>query len=179
MDRGLFKMLKSISLVKNHYPWLKVLIVGRFFDTQIESRFYAEINNYHLNSIIYYQSWMPPEKIGVLLKRAKLGLWIFNPANRRMYNAMPLKVLEYLSAGLPVLTVKSPLMNALIKANSLGLCMDYDSKSLAAGISEYLSKSPEELAIISKRCIEIVEQRFNWEALEPGLWAAIKSLDKK
>lgn len=176
VDRGLFKMLKSIALAKKQFPLLKVLIVGRFFDPVLESRFYAEVTNYHLNSIVYYQSWLPPEKIGVLLKRAKLGLWIFNPANKRMYNAMPLKVLEYLSAGLPVVTIKSPLMNALIKANNLGLCVDYESGSLANAIVEMLSKPSAELQEQSQRCIAIIEERYNWEALEPSLWQAMKSL---
>ncbi len=177
-DRGIFKMLKCCVLIKRDIPWLKVLFVGKFFSSALEQRFYDTINEYHLNSIIYYQSWLPPEKIGVLLKCAKLGLWIFNPANRRMYNAMPLKVLEYLSAGLPVVTIKSPIMNALIKTQHLGICAQYDSQALATAIISLLRLSPQEYQDMSARCIQIVEEKYNWESLEPSLLEAVKHLVK-
>lgn len=175
-DRGIFKMLKCFLLLKKDIPWLKVLFVGKFFSDELEQKFYDTVNEYHLNSIIYYQSWLPPEKIGVLLKCAKVGLWIFNPENKRMYNAMPLKVLEYLSAGLPVVTVKSPLMNSLIKAHNLGVCTQYDSQALASAISSLLRLPAPEYETMRDRCVQIVEEKYNWEALEPSLLAAIDSL---
>lgn len=176
MDRGVLKMLKCFNHLRHKLPWFKVLFVGKFFDPVLERRFYDLINEYHLNSIIYCQSWLPPEKIGVLLKCAKLGLWIFNPSNKRMYNAMPLKVLEYLSAGLPVVTIKSPLMNELIEKNRVGICTDYESKALASSISELLLLPGLEYQIMRERCISLIEDRYNWEALEPKLHAAFKSL---
>ncbi len=175
-DRGIIEMLKCCSILRKEIPWLKVLFVGRFFSQELEQHFYNKINEYHLNSIIYYQSWLPPEKIGVLLKCAKLGLWTFNPANKRMYNALPLKVLEYLSAGLPVVTIKSPLMNAIIKSNHVGICTEYDANALATAIAKLLLLPENEFREMSERCISIVEEKYNWEALEPSLIKAITGL---
>ena len=178
-DRGLFVLLDTINILKRDVSNLNVLIVGKFFDPALEQAFYDKINEYHLNSIIYYQSWLPPEKIGVLLKCAKIGLWIFNPANKRMYNALPLKVLEYLSAGLPVVSIKSPLMYAIIKQNNLGICTDYSPQSLAAAILSILRLPDQDFIELQKRCLAITVDRFNWEALEPAIFSAIKSLVRK
>ena len=101
-DRGIFKILKSVSVLKQEFPRLTVLILGRFFSPAVEKKFNDLINDWNLNAIIYRQNWLPAEKIGLLLKRSKVGLWVFNPQSRRMRKAIPLKVLEYFAAGLPV-----------------------------------------------------------------------------
>ncbi|PKN80017.1 MAG: hypothetical protein CVU48_03720 [Candidatus Cloacimonetes bacterium HGW-Cloacimonetes-1] len=176
VDRGIFVILESIALLRKVHPYVKVLIVGRFHNEDVEKTFYAKINTLNLNSVLYYQAWLPAEKIGVLLKRAKLGLWIFNPANKRMANALPLKVLEYLSAGLPLITIKTEIMNALIKANHLGICTDYQPQKLATAIASLLELSEPDYDVMSRACSHIVEEKYNWEAMEPELLRIIQTL---
>jgi len=171
--RGLFKILKIATLLKEEFPQLKILILGKFFDAQVESEFNRSINDYNLNTVIYYQPWIPSEKIGLLLKRARFGLWLFNPHNRRFRLSTPLKVLEYLAAGLPVITVKTPLMKALIEHNRLGILCPYQARQIANQIAKMLRLSESEYQDMSKRCLDMAESRFNWEALEPQLFAAI------
>ncbi|MBM4404047.1 MAG: glycosyltransferase, partial [Candidatus Cloacimonetes bacterium] len=116
-DHGTFKLLKAISLLKRELSWLKVLIVGRFHFPGDETRFFKELNDYNLNAIVFYQKWIAPDKIGVLLRRSKIGLWMFNPSNQRFRKAIPLKLLEYYAAGLPVIATRSVMMNELISQN--------------------------------------------------------------
>ncbi len=176
VDRGIFVLLESLALLRKEHSAIKVLIVGKFHNEDVEQTFYTKINTLNLNSMLYYQAWLPAEKIGVLLKRAKVGLWIFNPANKRMANALPLKVLEYLSAGLPIITIKTEIMNALIKANHLGICTDYVPEKLATAIRTLLQMSESEYETMSSACSHIVEDKYNWEAMEPELLHIIKSL---
>ena len=175
-DRGVFVMLESIALLRKQYTNFKVLFVGKFHDEAVEKQFYSTINTLNLNSVLYYQAWLPAEKIGVLLKRARLGLWIFNPTNKRMANALPLKILEYLSAGLPVITIKTEMMNALIKANHLGVCTEYNAEKLAAGIGTLLDLSEADYGKMSAACSLIIEEKYNWEAMEPELLQIIGAL---
>lgn len=175
-DRGILKLLKVISLLKADYPNLKVLVAGTFFDPQVQKLFDSAVNNYNLNKHIYYQDWVPAEKVGLLLKRSRIGLWVFNPKNRRMSRALPLKVMEYLAAGLPVVTTKTPLMSALIEKNGLGACVSYQAKDIASGIKKILDMKEEDYQKLSRHCLELAEQRFNWEALEPELLRAVSAL---
>nr|MDK2850483.1 hypothetical protein [Candidatus Cloacimonadota bacterium] len=175
-DRGIFKILKSATLLKNEFPHLKILILGKFHDPNIESQFIESIDNFNLNAVIYYQEWIPPEKIGLLLKRSRYGLWLFNPKNKRMRMAIPLKVLEYLAAGLPVISIKTPLMQSVIGANKLGELSSYRARDIAASIAKMLRLPQKEYEELSARCAHIAQTRFNWESLEEKYFALIKSL---
>ena len=173
VDRGVFKILKLASLLKHEFPDLKILILGKFFNPTVENEFHRSINSYNLNAIIFYQEWIPAEKIGLLLKRSRFGLWLFNPQNKRLRLATPLKVLEYLAAGLPVITVKTPQMKALIEQNGLGVCTGYQAKELAEATAKLMRLSEAEYGKLKAKCLQITENRFNWETLEPQLFAAI------
>lgn len=178
-DRGAFKILKLASLLKHEYPMLKILVLGKFFSQEAENEFNRGINDYNLNAIIYYQEWIPAEKIGLLLKRCRFGLWLFNPRNRRLKLSTPLKVLEYLSAGLPVITTKSPLMKALIEHNGLGVLCAYQARQMAAATLKMLRMSESEYIQMSQKCLKMSEERFNWEALEPQIFASLDRIMAK
>ncbi|MDD3143397.1 MAG: glycosyltransferase, partial [Candidatus Cloacimonetes bacterium] len=165
-----------VSLLRNEFPSLNVLILGKFFDPAVEREFNEQLNNLNLNAVIYYQSWIPAEKIGLLLKRSRVGLWLFNPQNRRMSRAVPLKVLEYFAAGLPVVSINTPLMRGLIEANELGACCEYHSDSIARSVAGLLRLNPSEYRLLSKRCSNLIDQKFNWEALEPRLLELMRKL---
>lgn len=175
-DRGILKILKSANLLKNEFPSLKILIIGKFQDVATEEEFNANISAYNLNAVVYYQQWIPPQKIGLLLKRSRFGLWIFNPKNKRMSLATPLKVLEYMAAGLPVISIKTPLMKSLIEYNDLGRLSSYHSRTIASNISKLLKMPQSEYDAMQKRCLDISESRFNWETLEPKFFDLIRSI---
>lgn len=173
VQRGIFKLLKAAALLKQDFPELKILILGKFFDPKVELEFNRSINDFHLNTVIYYQQWIPAEKIGLLLKRARFGLWLFNPHSRRFRLSIPLKVLEYLSAGLPVISIKTPLMKGLIEYHKLGVLTSYHTRDIATAIGNMLRLSETEYRVMSQRCLELSASRFNWETLEPQIFAAI------
>ncbi|MCB5253855.1 MAG: glycosyltransferase [Candidatus Cloacimonadaceae bacterium] len=175
-DRGIFKILKCATLLKNDFPNLKILILGKFHDTAIQDEFNDSINTFNLNAVIYYQEWIPPEKIGLLLKCTRFGLWIFNPKNKRMRLATPLKVLEYMAAGLPVVSIKTPLMKSLIERNGVGKLCPYQSRRIASTIADLLRMPQSEYDAMSQRCLDISESRFNWESLEPKFFELIKHI---
>ncbi|MCB5262399.1 MAG: glycosyltransferase [Candidatus Cloacimonetes bacterium] len=175
-DRGIFKILKCATLLKNDFPRLKILIIGKFHDPAIQDEFNDGINTFNLNAVIYYQEWIPPEKIGLLLKCSRFGLWLFNPKNKRMRLATPLKVLEYMAAGLPVISIKTPLMKSLIEYNDLGKLGSYQSRNIASNIAKLLKMPQSEYDAMRQRCLDISESRFNWETLEPKLFALIKHI---
>lgn len=175
-DRGIFKILKSVSILRNEFPALNGLILGKFFDPEVEKQFNEQLNTLNLNAVIYYQSWIPAEKIGLLLKRSRVGLWVFNPQNRRMSRAVPLKVLEYFAAGLPVVSINTPLMRELVEQNGLGACCEFHSDSIAKAVSGILKQKKSEYRLMSQRCSALIEEKYNWEAVEPELLELVRKL---
>lgn len=176
-ERGAIQLLKAASVLKKDFQRLKILIVGRFENKAIEKEFNRSLDQYNLQAIIFYQPWMPAEKIGFLLKRSRFGLWLFNPNNKRLSRALPLKVLEYLAGGLPVITLKTPLMKGLIHHHKLGfLSPSFKSRDLAEAITKALNTGEEEYGRMKERCLDISRARFVWESLEPELFSLIESL---
>ncbi|MBP7205897.1 MAG: glycosyltransferase [Candidatus Cloacimonetes bacterium] len=175
-DRGIFKILRSVSILRNEFPSLNVLILGKFFDPEVEKQFNEQLNTLNLNAMIYYQSWIPAEKIGLLLKRSRVGLWVFNPQNKRMARAVPLKVLEYFAAGLPVVSINTPLMRDLVEQNGLGACCEFHSESIAKAVSGILKLKKSEYRLMSQRCSALIDQKYNWEAIEPQLLDLVQKL---
>ncbi len=178
-DRGVFKILKSIQLLRNEFPRLNMLILGKFFSAEVEEKFDAEVNARNLNAVIYQQNWLPAEKIGLLLKRSRVGLWVFNPQSRRMRKAIPLKVLEYFAAGLPVVTINTPLMRDLVEKNRIGACCEYHSAAIAKAAAEILRLPQRDYAEMSQRAADLIDTRFNWEAVEPQLLEFFQRLAPK
>lgn len=168
-NRGILRILQASAILRKDFPRLNVLILGRFHDAEVEKEFTDTMNKLSLAGIVYYQSWLPPDRIGWLLKRSRLGLWIFNPQSRRMRRALPLKVLEYCAAGLPVVSTKTTLMKALVSKNGVGEICEYTPAAIAAAIKKILTLPKYEYQAMRQRAIELVEKRYNWEALEPQL----------
>lgn len=178
-DRGILRLLQAVSLLRKDIPRLNVLILGKFHDPGVEKEFNDTVNDLNLTGVIYYQSWIPAEKIGLLLKRSRVGLWTFNPASRRMKRAVPLKVLEYFAAGLPVVSTKSPLMRDLVETNRIGELCEYNSQSIAAAALKILKLPHDEYEKMQARAIDLIESRFNWEAVEPRLLDLASRLAKR
>ena len=177
-DRGVFKMLKTASLLKKEFPAFNMLILGKFFSEEMEAEFNRNLTDLNLNAIVYHQNWLPAEKIGLLLKRSKIGLWVFDPRNKRMRRALPLKVLEYFAAGLPVVSTNTPQMRDLIEKNRIGACCEFQSAAIAKAVGSLLSLPRSEYAEMSKRAKDLIDLQYNWEALEPRLLSVIEPLAK-
>jgi glycosyltransferase involved in cell wall biosynthesis len=90
--------------------------------------------------------------------------------------ATPLKVLEYLAAGLPVISIKTPLMKSLIEHNNLGILAPYRARDIAQAIQNMLDLPEAEYLALRKRCEDLAESRFNWESLEPRFFELIRSI---
>jgi len=175
-DRGILRILQAISILRRDFPRLNVLILGKFHDPGVEKDFNTLVNDLNLTGIVYYQSWIPAEKIGLLLKRSRVGLWTFNPQSRRMGRAVPLKVLEYFAAGLPVVSTKTRLMRDLVEKNGIGELCEYNSQSIAKAAHKLLSLPEPEYKAMRDRAVDLIESRYNWEAVEPLLFDLIARL---
>ena len=85
-------------------------------------------------------------------------------------------MLEYFAAGLPVVSVNTPLMRDLVEKNRAGACCEYQSAAIAKEVGGILNQSEEEYGRMSRRASALIENQYNWEAVEPRLLGLIKSL---
>jgi len=78
-----------------------------------------------------------------------------------------------------VVSTRTPLMSDLIEKNQLGYCCEYHSASIAKAISRILKLDEDKYQEMSKRCVDLIENKYNWESVEPELLDLIQNLASK
>jgi len=71
------------------------------------------------------------------------------------------------------------LMKALIEHNGLGICSGFQARAIAKATAKMLHLSSSEYEDMHRKCLEIAETRFNWEALEPQLFQSLNKVMAK
>ncbi len=80
------------------------------------------------------------------------------------YDAQPVKLYEYMSAGLAVVASDFPLWREVVEGNECGLCVDpSDEKQIAEAIEKLVS-DPEYARMLGENGKRAVSEKYNWEA---------------
>lgn len=91
---------------------------------------------------------------------ADIGVF-FGKRDLYMDFAMPVKVFEYLSYGLPVITTNCAEISSFVSRNKVGVTVNDDFRAIVSGIKEFLSK-PKSYYTCYKNVIRTVENGNLW-----------------
>jgi glycosyltransferase involved in cell wall biosynthesis len=98
-----------------------------------------------------------------LLHVVRAGLVLYHPEPNHL-EAMPLKIFEYMGAGLPVIASDFPLWRRILGDSGCGILVNpLDPQSIAEAI-EYILKHPHEAEEMGRRGQAAVVEHYNWEA---------------
>lgn len=110
-----------------------------------------------------------------ILNSSKIGLVTLHPQENYL-DSLPIKMFEYMYAGIPVIASNFPLWEQIVSENECGVCVDpFDIQGIADAISKLLlndSLSHE----MGQKGREAVLKYFNWENEEKKLIEIYKKL---
>ena len=123
-----------------------------------------------------YPAWKRTNELGYLnrpdvrdLLSVSLGGIVTLQPTINYIDSLPVKMFEYMSAGIPVIASNFPLWREIIEGNNCGICVDpLDPIAIAAAI-DTLAMDPERARQMGRNGQKAVLEKFNWSAEEKKL----------
>lgn len=166
--RGIREMVRACEFLKSP---ARLGIGGRFAESALESE------------VAGFPGWRRVDALGFLdraavrdvMARSKAGLVTLHPAINYL-DALPIKMFEYMAAGIPVIASNFPLWRKIIEGNQCGLCVDQsDPKEIAAAI-DYLIWNPEIAEQMGRNGHNAILNEYNWPTESDKLIGFYESL---
>ena len=166
--RGITEMVQAMGRVQSG---VRLNLCGRFSEPAVEQACKSMPGWQAINEKGYV------DRAGVrqVLGRSVAGLVTLHPVINYL-DALPIKMFEYMAAGIPVIASDFPLWREIVLGNQCGLCVDpMDPDDIAHAI-DYLVLHPEEARQMGENGRRAVLERYNWAAEEAKLLAYYKNL---
>jgi glycosyltransferase involved in cell wall biosynthesis len=110
-----------------------------------------------------------------VLGRVRAGLVVEHPEPNYVAGK-PIKMFEYMAAGIPVVSSDFPLWRQIVDGAGCGICVNsLDSRQIAKAI-EFLLTHPAEAEAMGRRGRQAIIERYNWDLEEGKLLSLYEAL---
>ena len=157
-DRGLREMVESIARVSSTRPARLALAGPR--SATIVGRARAELTGWeHVDDL----GLLGRPEVVALLGRVRAGLVILHPTPNYL-PSLPIKLFEYMAAGLPVVVSDFPVLRRIVEEAGCGILVDPLDPAAIARAIEFLLVNPAEAQAMGRRGRAAVERAYSWES---------------
>ncbi|MFD1707478.1 glycosyltransferase family 4 protein [Siminovitchia sediminis] len=165
--RGIKQIIEAIQIANN----VKLLLAGNFaYSTEKEM-------------VKSLPGWSKVQELGYL-SRAEVkevysnsiaGIVVLHPTSNYLMS-LPIKMFEYMSAGIPVIASNFPLWKNIIEKYECGICVDpLNPKELGNAI-QWIKDNPQMAEEMGKNGRRAIERKYNWEIESQELVKIYKKL---
>ena len=164
--RGAREMVQAIGRL----PGVRLLLCGRIEDEALR----AELQALPGWSQVEYLGQVDRAGVRRVLARSRVGLVTLLPLPSYQ-DAWPIKMFEYMSAGLPVLASDFPLWRGIVEDTGAGACVDpTDPAAIAAALAALLA-DPARCEALGEAGRRAVQDRYHWPREEARLVASTRA----
>lgn len=158
--RGIKQLIEALA----HAPAIKLHLVGSFSS----DAFRNEMTQLPGWRQVIEHGFVERTRVAEIFGVSKVGMVALLKTPNH-FNSQPIKMFEYMSAGIPVIASHFPLWREIIEGNTCGLCVDpTNPKAIADAIIHILSHD-EEAKRMGENGRKAVEEKYNWETEEKKL----------
>ena len=159
--RGINELVLAMELTRED---VRLNLVGEFSEEHVETK----VRGCKGWDNVHYLGFQDRLGVREVLSRSVAGLVTLHPIPNYL-DALPIKMFEYMSAGIPVIASNFDLWQSIIEEAHCGLCVDpLDPLSVAEAIN-YLVDHPDEARQMGENGRRAVLSRYNWAQEEKKL----------
>ncbi|MBV6417029.1 MAG: hypothetical protein CMLOHMNK_01662 [Steroidobacteraceae bacterium] len=157
--RGIFELMTALESCD-----ARLILGGDFHERETEER----VRSMSAWNRVNYLGFLDRRGFAQAMARCRVGLVTFLPEPNHL-NAMPNKLFEYMSAGLPVIASNFPRWREIVEGHRCGICVDpRDPREISQAILRLVSDSgeAEQMGANGRKA---VLSTFNWSTEEQRL----------
>ncbi len=152
--RGVVEMFEGHRLASEKVP-IEFVVGGKFAPAVLEQEL---LSKYH----VIYKSWLPYDEMIAALYASKIGIIVPHPIERYKTN-YPVKLFEYMAAGLPVIASREGESAGFVSEAGGGLLVDpLNAREIADAIVN-LFNNQEMAAEMGRKGRQLILEKYNWE----------------
>lgn len=162
--RDPFFLFKVIKKLKEEIPEIKLLIVGEGKNKQDLIDYQNYVNKHFLHDNIIFTGKILRKSVPSFLAVADIGISQF-PPNPILKMNSPIKLMEYMNMGLPVVANDyNPEQKKIINMSQGGFCIDYNTENFCQAISTLIKNKKMRLEM-GKKGQDYIRRKRNYEKL--------------
>ncbi|HEC81218.1 MAG TPA: glycosyltransferase WbuB [Thermoplasmatales archaeon] len=160
--RGIENLILAIGKLKKEVrEKVRLLLVG--IPVEDQGRFLRLCERVGVKKHVEILPVVEHEKIPYYIHLSDVGVIPLPPDKVWWRVSVPLKTLEYLAMGKPVIATSIPFHRRLFEKGECGVIIDTNSPEALADAITYLYRNKEKLRVMGKTGREIVEKNYTWD----------------
>ncbi|XKE47246.1 glycosyltransferase family 4 protein [Halomonas organivorans] len=159
--RGIREMVKAMTHVKSS---VRFALGGTFPEEDFEREVKSESGWCCVDEL----GWLDRENVKSTLNDSVAGLVTLHPT-RNYLDSLPVKMFEYMAAGLPVVASNFPLWKEIILENHCGICVEPLNPGAIAEAIDYIVSNPDVAETMGKSGQKAIRDKYNWSVEERKL----------
>lgn len=153
--RGVVEMLEGHRMAAEKVD-VKFVLGGKFAPAALEGELLSRF-------AVDYRAWLPYEEMIKVLNTASIGIIVPHPIERYKTN-YPVKLFEYMAAGLPVIASAEGESATFVREGDAGILVDpLKPEQIADAIVQLISDRATAEAM-GKRGRKLIFEKYNWES---------------
>lgn len=180
--RGIREIIQATFMVSKIYPQVKVLLVGKEQITHFREECAELIKTLCLEKNIELIDAIPYDQVYQRYAQARCGICILSPEAPRHKYTLPIKLLEYLDAGLLVITNDFPINKQIYNKSDGIFTTAFAPEAIANQMLKVVTMKDEQVAKHQQVAFDLINDEYNWSLLENkllDLFADITSSNKR
>jgi len=165
-NRGTLTLIKSMKNVES-----KLILAGKFENTEL----HKQCEKLEEWNKVEFKGYVNRNEISEILSQSMVGMVNLKPLINYI-DALPVKMFEYMTAGIPVIASNFPLWKEIVENNNCGICVNpNDEKEIAEAIN-YLLKNVNKAEEMGQNGQKAVKEKYNWNIEENKLFKIYEQL---